>query len=225
MRSMNFAAMLATATAVTATATASNAVTVTIDDRIEIISGVSSTRGGSATEVDHWSFTVTNAGQVDIDVLSYNWDKDNDGIARYIDPVIFLFNDDGALDSSDLVTANDDSGFTFSDGSTSSLDSFISTTLAAGDYILAISDYAISTSTAAGTVNTTGYYPAANNGTTMEFNYNGCPVLGCDYGDYRITITGDVALPTPSPVPLPAGLPMGLLGLAGLGALRLTRHN
>jgi hypothetical protein len=181
--------------------------TVAIGDTIvagnitEVLSG---TGGRIGSSVDHWSFTVNTAGTITIDTLSWEGDSDfeevpvttdvnGDGEIAFIDSYIYLFHDDGSLDSNDYINDNDDSGETFDDGSISDLDAYLSIDLDAGNYILAIGAYDLLLNDAINGFNPDSFYPV----TIDEFGNE----LENDHGDYQITFTGDV---TVSAVPVPA---------------------
>ncbi|MFA7554744.1 MAG: DVUA0089 family protein [Spongiibacteraceae bacterium] len=110
--------------------------------------------------LDAWHFNLATDGMVSFDILAheldplngpdpftYTWvDLNNDGDEDYLDSMIWLFHDDGALSWDDLISSNDDSGFgddtnnSLADHArlTHSLDPFISNHLVAGDYILMV---------------------------------------------------------------------------------------
>lgn len=204
---------------------AANAATFVHSSTIDILPGVASSQGGDATEVEYWFFDTFSTGAVIIDLLSWHWDKDNDGIAHFMDPYIYLYTDDGSLDQSDQIAAVDD-GPLGSDGSVSDFDSYLSLTLGAGSYILAVSDFSLSSADAVSGVNMAGYYPAVRRTSDglEELNYLGCTIAACDYADYQVTFTGDLvitAMPSTATVPLPAA---GWLMLAGLGGLAAARR-
>ena len=80
--------------------------------------------GDIISSIDHIRFTVNTSGVISIDLLSWELDDsgfgqdvNGDGEIAFLDPYIYLFNDDGFLDQSDLINSNDDSGRTFGDGS------------------------------------------------------------------------------------------------------------
>lgn len=147
------------------------------------------------TTVDYWNFTVNTAGTVAIDVLARSFNFGNGASA--LDSQIYLFNNDGSLDSSDFITSNDDyySSSGYSDGSTSGLDSYLSRFLNPGNYTLAISDFYFSLSEAIAGIQT-------------DSNFIYGP------GDYQISFTGDVRIAS---VPDP-GTVLGLMGLSAFGA-------
>ncbi len=62
-----------------------------------------------------------------------------------LDPQIYLFNDDGALDVADFISTDDDGG--------PGLNSLLEITLPAGDYIVAVSDFALDLNEAVAGIN------------------------------------------------------------------------
>lgn len=164
--------------------------------------------GGGSVSVDYWAFDVATPGAVTIDTLSmYSYDY-------YMDPHIRLFANDGVLDAEDEIAANDDSDFTYDDGSVHSYDSYLSVNLNAGSYLLAISMFQLDTTEAVAGVND-----------LIQFRCDSAVTGPCDHADYQITFTGvasvDGATATAaSPVPVPPAA--ALLGGAVLmlGGLR-----
>jgi len=151
------------------------------------------------TEVDYWNFRVNTAGTVTMNVLAWNFDFGNGPSS--LDSYLRLFNDDGSLDVSDYITGNDDSWWSSaasSDGSTSSLDSYLSRFLQVGNYTLAISDFYLSVGEAVAGFQTGNY-------------------MGSGSGDYQLTFTGDVTVADAESVPEPASI-LGLLTVGTLGA-------
>ncbi len=160
--------------------------------------------------VDYWQFTVNTEETITIDVLSWekspeDWtwvDVNGDGEQTFIDSSIHVFK--GSLDAANIFASNDDSfSEGFSDGTVRGNDSYISQQFEAGDYIIAISSCGypseyFSINEAVAGLNQKAIIPYS---------------LGeGDYGDYRITVTGDV-----SAVPLP-----GAVWLLGSGIVSLT---
>jgi hypothetical protein len=158
--------------------------------------------GSTTTTVGQIPFTVNTSGYVEIDLLSVelrdadmaNEDVNGDGEIAYIDPYIYVFKDDGSL-----VAQNDDSWGTqgVADGSISGRDSFWSGYLEAGDYILSVGDYELSQNDAAAETNYSSFGPFGSGDSVVT-----------DHGDYQVTFTGDITLPSeeipPEEEPLPA---------------------
>lgn len=172
--------------------------------------------------VDHINFSVGSASEVCFDVLSWEYDfntsshvdVNGDGEIAFFDPYIHLFRDDGALDSGDWVASNDDSMSTYGDGSVSSLDSYLSRPLAAGDYVLAVGSFYLSRDEAIAGFNADIDYPISD---LEEWTYS-------DHGDYRVTFCGDVTACGSDPVvPEPATLALVGLGLSSAGLLQRRR--
>nr|CCA21794.1 conserved hypothetical protein [Albugo laibachii Nc14] len=100
------------------------------------------------TSVDYIDFTIGSDITVTIDVLSMETPEKNvfvdvngDCNAGYIDSSLILFRvNGGTIDASGVVASNDDApdGFGKDDGSISSRDSFLSMSLSAGTYRLAV---------------------------------------------------------------------------------------
>lgn len=164
----------------------------------------------TTTEVDYIPFAVgSGVPFVDIDVRSYERsgsppfaerDINGDGLIAYIDPTIYLFRNDGALDLADFTGQTSEFSFdTFADGSISFLDSFLRVVLSAGNYLLAIGSDDLSLQSALAGRNTTGIGPIGPGDTVAAF------------GAYQVTIT---------PIPEPETVALLGAGLAGMLAWR-----
>ncbi len=167
--------------------------------------------------VDYWNFTVAQAGTVTIDVLSWEKDPDDwswkdvnqDGEQSFIDASVHIFK--GSLSSGNIYVSNDDNFASLgNDGTIRGNDAYISQDFEAGDYIIAISSC--------------GYPPGYFSVDEAVAGLNQIAIIPYsegegDYGDYRITITGNV-----SAVPVPGAFFLfgaGLLGLTGLNRPRI----
>jgi hypothetical protein len=159
--------------------------------------------GSTTTTVGQIPFTVHTSGYVEIDLLSVelrdadmvNEDVNGDGEIAYIDPYIYVFKDDGSV-----VAQNDDSLGTqgVADGSISGRDSFWSGYLEAGDYILSVGDYELSQNDAAAETNYNSFGPFGSGDSVVT-----------DHGDYQVTFTGDITLPSeenPPDAPIEASI-------------------
>lgn len=188
----------------------SNAATLVMDGTIKQLTYDSDDITKDTITVDYWCFTVIGDGAVTIDVLS--WEKDpndwswvdvnNDGEQAFIDASIHVFKE--TLSAENIYASNDDSFSNFgNDGTIRGNDAYLSMDFEAGNYIIAISSCGYSpyftVDEAVAGINEKAIVPYAAG-------------VG-EYGDYRITVTGNV-----SAVPVPGAgflLGAGLLGLAG----------
>jgi len=193
---------------------------------------------GAGTTVDYWSFTLTSAANVVIDVRANEgyvtgWgnhpgayvDLNNDGEITLADTQFRLFQGSVALDSE--VLSGDDSpnwsapGNTngWADGSLNGRDSYVSTALDVGTYILALGDFRLDIGEAVA-----GFNPAdAITAGTGINPFTGA--TGQDHFDYQIRFsftdfdTGAVLNVTPTAVPLPGAVWLFGSVLAGLTAV------
>ena len=125
--------------------------------------------------IDAIPFTVLSQSVVVIDVLSAG------AYTPALDTQIYLAVDDGGIDSMDVMFVNDD-GELGADGSTLELDSYLSTELPAGDYVIFISGCCFSAEDALA-----GYRLVTGDDALAGL------VAGGVNGSYQVTITGQVA--------------------------------
>ena len=174
--------------------------------------------------VDHLRFTIGSDGIVKIDILSWESDPisdaptdvNGDGEIAFLDTYLYLFRDDGSLDSSDYITRNDDSDETYADGSIWRTDSYLEMNLTAGNYLLAIGAYDLGIDEAILRENRDLFYPIR------------CDIAGpdctstataSDHGDYRVSFSSNVSLGD-GKLPEPAALGLLGFGLAGFALWR-----
>jgi hypothetical protein len=171
-----------------------------------VVSNIQVTAGSyiyGDTSIDTFCFSVATDSVVTLDALSF-------GVgSTWIDPELFLFNDDGnPLGVANLIALNDDWFGADGNGSTSILDSLISVFLTAGNYKFAVGAYNTTTSEVASGVSPYGFGYVVNS-------------IGLNSGAYRVDVTGDgIGV---SVVPLPPAAFAGLGLLAGMGAYRRIR--
>ncbi|SFZ97751.1 hypothetical protein MNB_SV-5-819 [hydrothermal vent metagenome] len=95
-------------------------------------------------------------------------DIDRDGIQTGVDVYIYLYKKD-QNDNWQMVAGNDDSSLGRADGSSHNYDSYLNLNLMEGEYMLAVSNYILSSSTALGDKNDAGAYP---NGGPYQISFN-----------------------------------------------------
>lgn len=200
---------------------------------------------GKGTTVDYWSFTLTSAALVDIDVRSNEgytngWgahpgayvDLNGDGEITLSDTQFRVFADHVAPDT-EVIDADDSPSYTppgnangWGDGSLLLRDSYLSTALDVGTYVIAFGDYSLTLDEAVAGFNTGD----AISGATGLNPFTGA--TGQDHFDYRITFnftnfeTGaamDVRVAPPSAVPVPGAIWLLGSALSGMGVLRRRR--
>lgn len=154
------------------------------------------------TEVDHWSFSVTNSGTFIFDVLARESGNDffSNGVDNdQLDSYIYLFVNDA---NGALIGKNDD-GERGSDGSVHGHDSFMTVNLAIGTYLFAIGDYSLSESEARNGLN------ADNAGSLV--------------GRYSVSISSTDGLTKVNSVPEPSTFAIFALGIMGLASRRFKK--
>lgn len=139
--------------------------------------------------VQQIGFSVTTSGQFSVEALG----APSLGSGYNSDPQLFLFSDDGSLDSGDLLGTNDDGGLGF--------ESLLSIFLNTGSYIASVSEFSFNVNQAVSGIEDT----IGNPGTLIRLQ------ISSKEGSAAF----DVAR-----VPAPATLALFGLGLAGLGYSR-----
>ncbi|WP_417242477.1 DVUA0089 family protein [Celeribacter sp.] len=160
-------------------------------------------RRGFFTETDTYSQMSAVSFSVTAGTFSFGVNAE----AGSFDPFIYLFEDDGNLSRNDLISYNDDISYP------NILDSYLSTTLATGNYIAIVGQWMWGENNGSGGLD---YGTGIVNGNVyaMNSNWNNLPQNGTVEAtyNYQITMTGENMIVDGVPaVPLPASLPL-LLG-------------
>ena len=142
---------------------------------------------------------ITSGGVGSVGYSYFTLDADSRTVIQTytdnFDPYMYLFYDDGSLDSSDCIAFDDDSGVPSGYGWNNSL---IDRTLTAGAYIVAVGDFYMSLSEAVSGIND----PSSG---------------GVGYGSYTLEVNALNANVTATAVPEPSTLILLSSGLLGLG--------
>lgn len=152
-----------------------------------------------STTIDRYSFSVATAGTVEFDIRSwedFGQDLNGDSELAFIDSYLLLFHDDGSLDAADLIDANDDDldSLGIGDGSIFFVDSFLSRSLAAGNYMVAVAAAPFTDVDEAVAAVIAGLDPVGGKPIVLD-------PLGNDHGDYQLTVTSDASMVAPVPEP------------------------
>ena len=200
---------------------------------------------GKGTTVDYWSFTLTQAANVEIDVLSNEgytngWgahpgayvDLNGDGEITLSDTQFRVFADHVALDT-EVIDADDSPSYAppgtsngWGDGSLLMRDSYLNTALDVGTYVIAFGDYSMTLAEAVDGFNVgdaiagaTGLNPFTGANGQDHFDYR----LTFNFTDFETGAAMNVRVAPPSAVPVPGAIWLLGSALSGMGVLRRRR--
>lgn len=189
---------------------------------------------GAGTTIDYWAFDLSADANIVIDVranegYTSGWgghpnayvDLNGDGEITLADTQFRLYQDTVSIDT-EVTSADDGSSYTppgntngWADGTLMSRDSYLSTALGAGHYIIAFGDYKLDSNDGAQGFNAgdtitaaTGINPFTGATGQDHFDYQ-LTFLASDFttGDslnvnaFRVNLSGDPIDPAPVPVP------------------------
>jgi hypothetical protein len=206
-----------------------------------IYSHTAADASGVGSTVDYLYFSLASAANIVLDVranegYTSGWgqhpdsyiDLNGDGEITIADTQFRVFQDTVSLDT-EVISADDSPAYTipgntdgWADGSLNTRDSYLSTALDAGNYIIALGDYALTSVEAVAGFNAGDALTGATGVNTVT------GAIGQNHFDYQLTLTATdyatgAVLPvslTASPVPVPGAVWLFGSTLAGFLGLR-----
>lgn len=208
-----------------------------------IYSHTAADASGAGTTVDYWYFSLASAANIVLDVranegYTAGWgqhpdnyvDLNGDGEITIADTQFRVFQDTVSLDT-EVISADDSPSYTipgntngWADGSLNTRDSYLSTALDVGNYIVALGDYKLTSEKAVAGFNAGDALTGATGVNTVT------GAIGQNHFDYQLTLTATdyatgAALPVSlnvAAVPVPGAV--WLFGSALAGFLGLRRR-